>query len=124
MSFAGKKLGKKGELAASKFLLSRGYKVLESNFSTLQFEIDIIAKDGDTLCFIEVKTRTGLKKGLPREGVTKTKQKKIIMGAQFYLSKKKITNTRLRFDVVEVLYKDSSHTTCEINVIPNAFQGF
>ncbi|MGM0655267.1 MAG: YraN family protein [Thermodesulfobacteriota bacterium] len=123
MSFGGKQLGKKGELAARQFLLSRGYKVLASNYSTPQFEIDIIAKDDDTLCFVEVKTRTGLKKGLPREGVTPAKQKKIIMGAQYYLSLNKITNTRVRFDVVEVLYKDSSHTACEMTVIPNAFQG-
>ncbi len=123
MSLGGKQLGKKGEQAARQFLLSRGYTVLASNFSTPQFEIDIIAKDNDTLCFIEIKTRTGVKKGLPREGVTTAKQKKIIMGAQYYLSKNKITNTRLRFDVVEVLYKDSSHTACDITVIPNAFQG-
>jgi len=124
MSLGGRQLGKKGERAARKFLLSRGYKVLESNYSTPQFEIDIIARDFDTLCFIEVKTRTGVKKGLPREGVTTAKQKKIIMGAQYYLSLNKITNTRLRFDVVEVLYKDGSHTDCDITVIPNAFQGY
>lgn len=123
MSFAGKQLGKKGELAARKFLRSQGYKLLETNFCTPQFEIDIIAKDNDTLCFIEVKTRAGVKKGLPREGVTAAKQKKIIMGAQYYLSKNKITGTRLRFDVVEVLYKDSSQSLCDITIIPNAFQG-
>lgn len=123
MSLGGIALGKKGERAARKLLLSRGYKILESNYSTPQFEIDIIARDVDTLCFIEVKTRTGVKKGLPREGVTTAKQKKIIMGAQYYLSLNKITNTRLRFDVVEVLYKDASHTAWDITVIPNAFQG-
>ncbi|WP_321416404.1 YraN family protein [uncultured Desulfobacter sp.] len=123
MSFRGKQLGKKGERSAQKFLVSRGYKILESNYSTPKFEIDIIAKDNDTLCFIEVKTRTGIKKGLPREGVTTAKQKKIIMGAQYYLHLKKITDTRLRFDVVEILYKDASHTACDITIIPNAFQG-
>ena len=123
MSLGGKQLGKKGELAARQFLLTRGYKILESNYSTRQFEIDIIAKNNETLCFIEVKTRRGVRKGLPREGVTTAKQKKLIMGAQYYLRRNKITNTRLRFDVVEVLYKDSSHTACDITVIPNAFQG-
>ena len=123
MSFGGKLLGRKGEAAARQHLLRRGYKLLAANYSTPQFEIDMIAKDGDTLCFIEVKTRTGVKKGLPREAVTPAKQKKIIMGAQYYLSRKKITGTRLRFDVVEVLYKDGSHTDCDITVIPNAFQG-
>ena len=124
MSLRGIQLGKKGEQAARNYLLSHGYEVLASNFSTRQFEIDIIAKSVDTLCFIEVKTRTGTKKGLPRESLTRAKQKKIIMGAQYYLSKNKITNTRLRFDVVEVLYKDSSHAECDITLIPNAFQGF
>nr|WP_319491411.1 YraN family protein [uncultured Desulfobacter sp.] len=123
MSLGGKQLGRKGEAAARKYLLSRGYKLLAANYSTPQFEIDIIAKDGQTLCFVEVKTRTGVKKGLPREAVTIAKQKKIITGAQYYLSRERITNTRLRFDVVEVLYKDSSHTDCDITVIPNAFQG-
>lgn len=123
MSLGGKQLGKRGERSAQKFLVSRGYKILESNYSTPQFEIDIIAKDNDTLCFIEVKTRTGVKKGLPREGVTTAKQKKIIMGAQYYLRLNKITDTRLRFDVVEVLYKDSSRTACDITIIPNAFHG-
>jgi len=123
MSLRGKQLGRKGEDAARQHLLSLGYQLLASNYSTPQFEIDIIAKDGETLCFVEVKTRTGVKKGLPREAVTPAKQKKIIMGAQYYLSRKKITDTRLRFDVVEVLYKDSSHTDCDITVIPNAFQG-
>ena len=123
MSLGGKLLGKKGEAAARQHLLSCGYKLLASNYSTPQFEIDIIAQDGETLCFVEVKTRTGVKKGLPREAVTPAKQKKIIMGAQYYLSRKKITNTRLRFDVVEVLYTDSSHTDCDITVIPNAFEG-
>nr|WP_321399587.1 YraN family protein [uncultured Desulfobacter sp.] len=123
MSLGGKQLGRKGEAAARKYLLTRGYKLLAANYSTPQFEIDIIAKDGQTLCFVEVKTRTGVKKGLPREAVTIAKQKKIITGAQYYLSRERITNTRLRFDVVEVLYKDSSHTDCDITVIPNAFQG-
>lgn len=123
MSLGGRQLGKKGEMAARQFLLTRGYTIEESNYSSPQFEIDIIARDHDTLCFIEVKTRTGVNKGLPREAVTKAKQKKIIMGAQYYVSKNKITNTRLRFDVVEVLYKDRSHTACDITVIPNAFQG-
>jgi putative endonuclease len=123
MSLGGKQLGRKGERAARQYLVSRGYKLLASNYSTPQFEIDIIAKDEETLCFVEVKTRTGVKKGLPREAITPAKQKKIIMGAQYYLSRKKIANTRLRFDVVEVLYKDNSHTDCDITVIPNAFQG-
>ncbi len=124
MSTGTKQLGAKGEKAACQFLLSRGYRVLETNFSTRRFEIDIIARDEETLCFIEVKTRASDKKGLPREGVTFAKQQKIIMGAQYYLKQKKISNTRLRFDVVEVRYLDSFLQKSDITLIKNAFLGY
>ena len=124
MSLDKKRIGAKGEQAACRYLLSNGYKVIETNFATRAFEIDIIAFDQDTLCFIEVKTRTGFNKGLPREGVTPAKQKKMIMGAQYYLKQKKIQNTRLRFDVVEVQYQDLSQEKENITLIKNAFQGY
>ncbi|WDP92674.1 MAG: YraN family protein [Desulfobacter sp.] len=120
MSLAGKQLGRTGEDAAAQFLAARGYTIIQRNFSTRRFEIDIIAKDGDTLCFVEVKTRSNLKKGLPREAVLPAKQQKIIMGASFYLKKHNCINQRVRFDVVEVLLAGGPP---EITLIPNAFQG-
>ncbi len=120
MSLSGKQLGRTGEKAAARFLKSRGYSLVEVNYQTRHFEIDIIAKDADTLCFIEVKTRSNLKKGLPREAILPAKQQKIIMGASFYLKKNNLFNQRVRFDVVEVLY---SGDTPQITLIPNAFQG-
>ncbi len=120
MSLAGKELGRSGEKAAARYLETCGYTLLEQNYQTRHFEIDIIARDRDTLCFIEVKTRSNLKKGFPREAVIPAKQQKIIMGASFYLKSNRLLNQRVRFDVVEVLYTDDSP---QITLIQNAFQG-
>jgi putative endonuclease len=114
-----KTLGNFGETAAVSFLQTRGFIILETNFRTKPAEIDIIAKDNGFLCFIEVKTRRSFKKGLPRESITGSKQKKIILGASIYLHKTKQLNSRVRFDVVEVHEKNGS---LDINLIKNAFQ--
>lgn len=120
MTMARKELGKAGEDAAAAFLQNLGFTILERNFRTRHFEIDIIARDQETTCFIEVKTRSNLKKGLPREGITPAKQKKIITGASFYLKNNGGFNQRLRFDVVEVLLTGKKPA---ITLIQNAFQG-
>lgn len=120
MSLAGNRLGRAGEDAAAQFLISKGCTILEKNFRTRRFEIDIIAKDGNTFCFVEVKTRSNLKKGLPREAVMPAKQQKIIMGAAFYLKQHRIINQPIRFDVVEVMMAGG---TAQITHIPNAFHG-
>ena len=114
-----KTLGQHGETAAVSFLQTRGFTILETNYRTKFAEIDIIAKDKDFLCFIEVKTRRSLKKGLPKESVNYSKQKKIIMGATFYLKEKNRMNSRIRFDVIEILEKNGRF---DINLIKNAFQ--
>ncbi|MCP4670485.1 MAG: YraN family protein [Desulfobacula sp.] len=112
-------LGQQGEIAAISFLKARGFTILEVNYRTKPAEIDIIAKDSNCICFIEVKTRRSLKKGLPRESVNYSKQKKIITGALFYLKEKQLINSRIRFDVVEVFEKDGDFS---INLIQHAFQ--
>ncbi|MFH2092521.1 MAG: YraN family protein [Pseudomonadota bacterium] len=112
-------LGQTGETAATSFLKSRGYTILETNFRTKQSEIDIIAKKENTICFIEVKTRKSLTKGLPRESVTHAKQQKILLGATAYLQKNNLFDSRIRFDVIEVYKKDQSF---EFHFIKHAFQ--
>ena len=93
-------VGKLGEKIAKKFLEGKGYKVLEKNFQTRFGEIDLVAKDGGTLVFVEVKTRYTEKFGRPEESVTPAKIRKIIKAGQFYRN----TNTNLpeleRIDVV------------------------
>jgi len=116
-----KNLGHRGETAAISFLITQGFVILETNYKTKIAEIDIIAKDRDCICFIEVKTRRSLKKGLPRESITYSKQKKIILGASIYLKEKKQMNSRVRFDVIEVLEKNGSF---DINLIKNAFPAY
>jgi putative endonuclease len=113
-----KSLGYQGESSAVNFLQANGFKILETNFRTKAAEIDIIATDHETICFIEVKTRRSIKKGLPRESVTPAKQNKIILGASFYLKKNKLLDSKVRFDVIEVLENDGCF---EFNLIKNAF---
>ncbi len=112
-------LGHEGEKAAVSFLKDHGFNILEKNYRTKPAEIDIIAREKDCLCFIEVKTRASIRKGLPKESVTWSKQKKIILGATYYLKKTNQLNSKIRFDVVEVF---KNNDTIEINLIKNAFQ--
>ena len=116
-----KKLGHQGESAALSFLQTHGFTIIETNYRTKMAEIDIIAKDEDRICFIEVKTRRSIKKGLPRESVTRSKQKKIILGACLYLKRTNQMDVRVRFDVVEVYEKKGEF---DIHLIKNAFQAF
>ncbi|MCK5312928.1 MAG: YraN family protein [Desulfobacteraceae bacterium] len=111
--------GNLGEDAASAHLRDEGFSILDRNYRIKSAEIDIIAKDKDTIAFIEVKTRKTLKKGFPAESVNFAKQKKIISAALYYIRENNLNNVRLRFDVIEVFEKNGSHV---FNLIKNAFQ--
>ncbi len=110
-------LGKEGEDAAAKYLRKNGYKIVERNFRTRYAEIDIIATEGKTLVFIEVKTRSGSGFGTPAEAVGIRKQEKIIQAAMEYLSKLK-KEPLVRFDVIGVLHHNGSFS---VDIIKNAF---
>jgi len=112
--------GKIGENAAVPYIKRKGYKVIERNFVNKIGEIDLIALDGDTLCFIEVKARDNDQFGSPFESVTLSKQKQIVRVAQSYLLYKNLHDTDVRFDVIAV-YLDDDHVT-EIESIENAFE--
>ncbi|THB74400.1 MAG: YraN family protein [Desulfobacteraceae bacterium] len=115
--------GRIGEDLACRFLEDHGIRIIERNFRTPFAEIDIIAQDADTLCFIEVKTRTNVSKALPRNAVNPAKQLKITKGAQAYLKNKGLFNTRSRFDVIEVIMdgKCKPAPALQINHIRHAF---
>ena len=110
--------GKESESLAVKYLKKKGYKILEENFRTNLGEIDIIAKDKDTVVFVEVKARKTDLFGAPTLSVTHSKQKKISMVALSYLKKKKMMDTRARFDVVSITYEEQKP---KIEIIVNAF---
>lgn len=109
--------GKKGESIAKDYLISKGYRILETNYRNKIGEIDIIALDKDILVFIEVKTRTSIKFGYPYEAVNKRKQNKIINCSYIYVQFHKLMNCQLRYDIIEV------YLTSEIKVnhILNSF---
>ncbi len=94
--------GNAGERAAAAFLRARGYHVLEHNFRCRGGEIDLIALDGGTLVFVEVKLRRTLSRGAPIEAVTALKQGRIRRAAQTYLAFSGQVFPRIRFDVISL----------------------
>jgi len=92
--------GKKGEDQAAAFLRLKGYRILERNFRVGQGEIDLIARRGGTLVFIEVKTRRGKAQGTPLEAVTPHKVKRLSAAAAVYLAGNPLERGNCRFDVV------------------------
>ncbi|MFH1096345.1 MAG: YraN family protein [Candidatus Desantisbacteria bacterium] len=100
------KLGQYGEDTAAKYLLKQGVKILEKNYRCGYGEIDIIAKDRDTLVFVEVKTRKTSTYLSPFLAVNKHKQLQISKVALHYLLEKKIQAIPCRFDVVIVVDED------------------
>jgi putative endonuclease len=93
-----------GENAAAGYLESLGWKIRDRNFRTREGEIDIVAEDGQTLCFVEVKTRTSRKFGSPAESVDAEKMRRIAELADEYLAAKGPHEGNSRFDIVEVLF--------------------
>ncbi|HWR00260.1 MAG TPA: YraN family protein [Chlorobaculum sp.] len=98
-------LGIEGEKLAAMHLAAKGYRIVARNFRFQRNEIDIVARDGDELCFIEVKTRASLDKGHPAEAVTIRKQKEIARAAAGYLSGQENPWQNCRFDVITILAK-------------------
>ncbi len=94
-----KETGRSGEDAAVRYLEQQGYSIIERNYRLRIGEVDIIARDGEYLVFIEVKTRRGRNFGSPFEAVDARKQRQICKVALSYLHGKEIP---VRFDVVAV----------------------
>lgn len=102
-------LGKEAENLALDYLKNKGYKILERNFMCKQGEIDIVALDKDYIVFVEIKSRTNIEFGLPSESVTKKKLKHILKTASYYLYIKKLENSNVRIDVIEIYMGGSKH---------------
>lgn len=115
-------LGQKGEATAREYLLERGYQILETNYKCEYGEIDIIAVQKKTLCFIEIKARSSTYYGAPAEAVGKRKQQRLIRSAEWYLSTTSKKYAECRFDVMEMLYDRDSESFRDITLIRDAFE--
>ena len=109
--------GKRSEIIASNYLKDKGYKILETNYKNKVGEIDLIARDGDYVVFVEVKARLSQKFGHPFEAIDERKQQKIHAVASLYLVQKRKYGTPCRFDAISILGLE----TPEIRHIIDAF---
>jgi putative endonuclease len=115
---ARQELGKRGEDLACAELERLGYVVVDRRFRTRRGELDIVARDGSVLVFVEVRARTGSRYGTPFESVTWQKRQRLSQMAASYLSIKRVARVACRFDVVSIV---EEHGTQKIELMRGAF---
>lgn len=113
-------IGKQGEEVAVDYLLKNGYEVLETNYQARKAEIDIIARKGDWLIVVEVKTRTSVDYGNPEDFVDKKKIKLLVKAIDEYVLETDL-DLEIRFDIIAVVKKDNQFT---IEHLEDAFYHF
>jgi putative endonuclease len=111
-------LGQRGENVAARFLRNHGYKIIQRNFRCDVGELDIVAKDGKTLVFVEVKAREE-DDPTPETQINATKQHQMTKAAKFYLSRYGVPQPPARFDVVAIVWPNGLGPS--IRHTPNAF---
>ena len=114
-------LGRSGEALAAGFLEAQGMRIVDRNWRCREGEIDIVAKDGDWIVFVEVKTRQSDAAGDPVEAVTFAKQQQLTRLALSYLKRYGLLEHSARFDVVAIVWPDDAATP-EITHYRNAFE--
>ena len=116
-----KLFGDRGERAAVKYLQRQGFQIIARQYSTPWGEIDIVAIEGQTIVFVEVKTRKTINAGHPFEAVTHEKQSKLTRMALAYLKRYKLLEHSARFDVMSIVWPDENKSA-EITHFRNAFE--
>lgn len=111
--------GKRGEALAAAYLAGAGYRIIERNYRCLFGEVDIVAEEGGTLVFVEVKSRRSDRYGDPQLAVDQKKQKQISKTALHYLAEHRLRHRPARFDVVAVKLPPAGP---QIELIRNAFE--
>ncbi len=119
MASSRKATGALGEKLAAQYLRQQGYEIVANNWRCATGEVDIIARDGGTLVFVEVRTRHGARHGSPEESITPRKQKKLIELAYEYLAAMASPAADWRIDVVAVVLGRGNSVT-RITHIPFA----
>ena len=110
--------GARGEESAAEFLRVQGYRILERNYRCPLGEVDIIARDGNTIVFVEVKTRTSERFGSPQAAIGPQKQKRMTAIALYYLKGQGWPGKPARFDVAAVSLREGRET---VTLYRNAF---
>lgn len=100
-------LGKLGEEIAAQYLIREGYEIVERNWRSIHKEIDIIAKKGQELVVVEVKTRQSEEYGEPDKAVTRQKQRRLISAANAYIFNNKL-DVSTRFDIISVIIREDN----------------
>ncbi len=113
-------LGEIGEAMAAEYLLKNGYEILERNYRYLKAEVDIIAQTGNTLCAVEVKTRSTPDFGNPQDFVKPKQIQLLVKAIDHYVSSKDL-DVEVRFDIVAIIKNKSG--TC-LEHLENAFYHF
>jgi putative endonuclease len=112
------RLGKTGEDLACRELERRGYAIVARRWRQRHGEIDIVARDGATLVFVEVKTREGHDFGEASEAVDARKRRRLVRLAAEYLARERVRDCACRFDVVSIHYENAQPV---VTVFQNAF---
>ena len=115
------RVGQSGEIAAASELGKRGYRIVACNYRCKSGEIDLSAREGGALVFVEVRCKRTRNYGTPAESITAAKQQKLIATAQHYLIEHNLDGVVCRFDVVEV--GPVGGKLAVIDVIQDAFSG-
>lgn len=112
-------LGKRGERIAERHLRRCGYRILERNYRAAGAEIDLIAMDGATLVFVEVKARHSTRAGMPSEAVNYHKTRHIRRAAEAYAIRHRQSDRPMRFDIVAI--RDQGNGARQLELLRNAF---
>ena len=110
--------GRQGEDLAAGYLESAGYRIVERNYRCPFGEMDLVARDGETIVFVEVKSRRSDRFGPPQDSVGPKKQKKMSQIALHYLEQKQLHSCEARFDVIAVSLLPAGE---RVELIRNAF---
>jgi putative endonuclease len=113
-----KAVGRRGEKIAERYLKRRGYRIVARNFRAAGAEIDLVAMDGATVVFIEVKTRRNANAGSPAESVTEHKQRQIRRAAEVFAARYRANERAMRFDVIAIV---GAGRQTQIELLKDAF---
>jgi len=113
-------LGKDSEQLAVEYLQKEGYEILQRNYRIRSGEIDVVAKEKNTLVFIEVKSRSTTRYGHAIQSLTRQQQKRLSKTALTYMHQHKLKDQSARFDVVAI--QKNQYMGIEIRLIKNAFE--